>query len=79
MNIGRTCRLIEEIYKNEIRLTLPSNKKNINIPMKTYLENIMDKYLNEFVNNLFLLFEMKKIFKQILLLKTRLKKLFYKN
>jgi hypothetical protein len=49
LNIGKTCRLIEEINKNEIRLTLPTNKKSINTPMKTYLENIMDNYLQEFV------------------------------
>ncbi len=59
MNIGRTCRLVEEINKNEIRLTLPSDKKSMVISMKVYLENIIDKYLNELVRfylNLLILF-----------------------
>lgn len=50
MNIGRTCRLVEEIHKNEIRLTLPGNKQSLQTPIKSYLENKIDNYLKEFVN-----------------------------
>ena len=48
MNIGRTCRLIEEIHTNEIRLCFPE-KNFFNCSHKSYLEEIIDNYLKEFV------------------------------
>lgn len=57
MNIGRTCRLIEEIHTNEIRLCFPE-KNFFNSSHKSYLEEIIDNYLKEFVKkilNIFLL------------------------
>lgn len=51
LNIGRTCRLIEEISKNEIRLTIPKNNEGPLDP-KQYLNEKLDEYLEKFVRKL---------------------------
>ena len=49
MNIGRTCRLIEEISKNEVRLTIPKNDAEAHSDLTKYLNKKLDEYMKTFV------------------------------